>query len=242
MTDGGLVFVAATSDRRFRAFDRDTGNELWSAELPASGFAAPATYLGRKTGRQFVVIAAGGGNKYDKAFSGQLVAFALPASSAVTPRVLLAAGLLAVVPLSRGGWRGGGAPQAAERPYVPREEPLPGPEVRQPVLFSHRVHAVAARLECLDCHGGATQGDAATIPQAEACLVCHASLRTESPEVAKLATAAARASASPGRASTGCPTSSSSATGSTSPRASLARSATGRSRRGTRCARRSRPA
>jgi quinoprotein glucose dehydrogenase len=79
VTAGGLVFVAATSDRRFRAFDRDTGAELWSAELPASGFAAPATYLGRKTGKQFVVIAAGGGNKYDKAFSGQLVAFALPA-------------------------------------------------------------------------------------------------------------------------------------------------------------------
>ena len=79
VTDGGLVFVAATSDRRIRAFDRDTGRELWSAALPASGFATPMTFLGRKTGRQFVVIAAGGGNKYDKAFGGQLVAFALPA-------------------------------------------------------------------------------------------------------------------------------------------------------------------
>jgi hypothetical protein len=107
----------------------------------------------------------------------------------VTPRVLLAAGLLGL-PLSV-AVAGGRAPQAAGA-YVPHEEPLPGPEVRQPVLFSHRVHAATARLECLDCHGGATQGDAATIPSAEACLVCHASLRTESPEVAKVAKAAAR--------------------------------------------------
>jgi glucose dehydrogenase len=80
VTDGGLVFVAATSDRRIRAFDSDTGRELWAAALPASGFATPMTFLGRKTGRQFVVIAAGGGNKYDKVFGGQLVAFALPAA------------------------------------------------------------------------------------------------------------------------------------------------------------------
>lgn len=78
VTAGGLVFIAATSDHRFRAFDRDTGEELWSTELPASGFATPTTYLGKKTGKQFVVIPAGGGNKYDKTFSGKIVAFALP--------------------------------------------------------------------------------------------------------------------------------------------------------------------
>ena len=78
VTDGGLVFIAATSDRKFRAFDRDTGTELWITQLPASGFATPATYLGKKSGRQFVVVAAGGGNKYDKVFTGKIVAFALP--------------------------------------------------------------------------------------------------------------------------------------------------------------------
>jgi quinoprotein glucose dehydrogenase len=82
VTAGGLVFVAATSDRTFRAFDRDTGRELWSAALPASGFATPATYRGRRSGRQFVVVAAGGGNKYDKGFGGMLVAFALPSAKA----------------------------------------------------------------------------------------------------------------------------------------------------------------
>ena len=78
VTAGGLVFIAATNDSRFRAFDKDSGKELWVTKLPASGFAVPATYMGRKTGKQFVVIAAGGGNKYDKVFTGKLVAFCLP--------------------------------------------------------------------------------------------------------------------------------------------------------------------
>jgi hypothetical protein len=108
----------------------------------------------------------------------------------VTPHALPASGLLAVAAFSLAA--AGGDPPQVTGSYVSREEPLPGPEVRQPVAFSHRVHADAAKLGCLDCHEGATRGDAATIPQAEACLVCHASLRTESPEVAKLAAAAAR--------------------------------------------------
>ena len=82
VTDGGLVFIAATSDRKFRAFDSDTGEEVWTASLPASGFATPATYMGKKSGRQFVVIPAGGGNKYDKVFTGKIVAFALPKGEA----------------------------------------------------------------------------------------------------------------------------------------------------------------
>lgn len=77
-TAGGLLFIAATNDGKFRAFDTSNGRELWMTRLPASGFATPATYLGRKTGKQFVVIAAGGGNKYDRNFSGKLVAYALP--------------------------------------------------------------------------------------------------------------------------------------------------------------------
>jgi len=78
VTGGGLAFIGATNDRKFRAFDKDTGAELWVTELPASGMATPMTFLGKKTGKQFVVIAAGGGNKYDKKFTGKLVAFALP--------------------------------------------------------------------------------------------------------------------------------------------------------------------
>ena len=75
VTAGGLLFLAATPDQRLRAFDVHTGDVLWEAELPAAGFATPATY--EASGRQFVVIAAGGGKL--KAPSGsEYVAFALP--------------------------------------------------------------------------------------------------------------------------------------------------------------------
>jgi len=78
VTAGGLVFIAATNDSRFRAFDKDTGKELWVTKLPASGHATPMTFRGKKTGKQFVVIAAGGGNDYNKTYSDSLVAYALP--------------------------------------------------------------------------------------------------------------------------------------------------------------------
>ena len=77
-TAGGLIFIGATNDSRFRAFDKDTGKELWTTRLPASAHATPATYIGAKTGKQYVVIAAGGGNKYSDGYADELVAFALP--------------------------------------------------------------------------------------------------------------------------------------------------------------------
>jgi len=76
VTDGGLLFIgASTHDRRFHAFDKTTGKLLWQTELPAGGNATPATYA--VDGRQFVVIAAGGG-KSGAASGGKYVAFALP--------------------------------------------------------------------------------------------------------------------------------------------------------------------
>ena len=59
-TSGGLTFFGAQKERTFRAFDTETGKELWSDRMPASGNANPMTYLGPKSGRQFVVIAASG--------------------------------------------------------------------------------------------------------------------------------------------------------------------------------------
>ena len=73
-TAGRLVFIAATLDRKFRAFDIDSGRELWSAILPAGGRATPMTY--ESGGRQFVVIAAGGGNEFG--FGDAIIAYALP--------------------------------------------------------------------------------------------------------------------------------------------------------------------
>jgi quinoprotein glucose dehydrogenase len=81
VTAGGLVFIGATNDARFRAFDKETGRELWVTKLSASAHAAPMTFRGKKSGRQFVVIAAGGGNKYNTAYSDELVAFALETGS-----------------------------------------------------------------------------------------------------------------------------------------------------------------
>ena len=73
-TAGGLVFMAGTFDKKFRAFDQDTGEVLWEAELNAGGFATPCTY--EAGGKQFVVIAAGGG-KGDTASGDEFVAFAV---------------------------------------------------------------------------------------------------------------------------------------------------------------------
>ena len=77
VTAGGLVFIAATKDRRFRAFDAASGKQLWETRLEADGYATPATYLDSKSGRQMVVIAAGGGGPYSDETSDVLVAFRL---------------------------------------------------------------------------------------------------------------------------------------------------------------------
>ena len=77
VTAGGLVFIGASNDSRLHAFDETTGRELWSATLPASGHATPMTFLGLRSGKQFLVIAAGGGNRYSERFSDALVAFTL---------------------------------------------------------------------------------------------------------------------------------------------------------------------
>jgi quinoprotein glucose dehydrogenase len=75
-TAGGLVSIAATNDSRFRAFESRTGRELWTAKLEASGHATPMTYLG-KNGKQYVVIAAGGGGSFGSAPSDVIAAYAL---------------------------------------------------------------------------------------------------------------------------------------------------------------------
>jgi len=79
-TAGGLVFIGATNDRRFRAFSSRTGAELWSAKLELSAHAVPITYVGLD-GKQYVAIVAAGASAIDGGESpeGQaLVAFALP--------------------------------------------------------------------------------------------------------------------------------------------------------------------
>ena len=77
VTAGGLLFIGATNyDRKFRAFDKATGELLWETTLPFAGNATPATYS--VNGRQYVVIAAGGGKDPKSGSGGIYVAFALP--------------------------------------------------------------------------------------------------------------------------------------------------------------------
>ncbi len=75
VTRGGLVFIAATQDGKLRALDKRTGRVMWEALLPAPGYATPSTFAVR--GKQFVVVAAGGGKLGSKS-SDTYVAFALP--------------------------------------------------------------------------------------------------------------------------------------------------------------------
>ncbi|MEO6236033.1 MAG: pyrroloquinoline quinone-dependent dehydrogenase, partial [Vicinamibacterales bacterium] len=77
VTAAGLVFIAGTNDSRMRAFDARTGATLWETTLPASGHATPVTYLGPRSGKQFVAIAAGGGGYLSTTSSDALVAFSL---------------------------------------------------------------------------------------------------------------------------------------------------------------------
>ena len=75
VTASGLIFIAASKDEMIRAFDQKTGKTLWQAKLPAGGYATPSTYM--VNGRQYVVIACGGGKMGTKS-GDAYVAFALP--------------------------------------------------------------------------------------------------------------------------------------------------------------------
>jgi glucose dehydrogenase len=79
VTGGGLVFIGATNDRRFRAFDSQTGQELWDAKLPYIATAVPITYRG-KSGKQYVAIvaASGAGAEGTPRNTQSLIAFGLP--------------------------------------------------------------------------------------------------------------------------------------------------------------------
>ncbi len=76
VTASGLVFIGAAMDDYLRAFDVETGDELWKARLPAGGQATPMTY--RAGGRQYVVIAAGGHGRAGTKLGDAIVAYALP--------------------------------------------------------------------------------------------------------------------------------------------------------------------
>lgn len=82
-TAGGIVFMAGTPDEKIRAFDTHSGNVLWEYKLPAGGYATPSIYV--IDGKQYVVIAAGGGGKNATKYGDSIIAFALPTAETTTP-------------------------------------------------------------------------------------------------------------------------------------------------------------
>ena len=130
-TAGGLVFIAGTNDRRMRAFDAETGKELWVTRLEANGHATPMTFLGKRSKKQVVVIAVGPGGYFSTE------------ASSVSP--LLAAYALSPEKRSRLAKMN---PQAQPRAITsaPGREPqsiwAPSQATRQPISFSHRQHAL----------------------------------------------------------------------------------------------------
>jgi quinoprotein glucose dehydrogenase len=78
ITGGGLVFIGAAMDNYLRAFDLETGEELWKGRLPAGGQATPMTYRVSADGKQYVVIAAGGHGGLETTPGDYVVAYALP--------------------------------------------------------------------------------------------------------------------------------------------------------------------
>ena len=77
-TASGLAFIGATQDKTFRAFDVNNGKLLWQSRLPAGGQATPMSYISARSGRQFVLIAAGGHVFLRSPLGDSIVAYALP--------------------------------------------------------------------------------------------------------------------------------------------------------------------
>lgn len=178
VTAGGLVFIGATSDRRFRAFDARTGKELWVAKLEFYGRATPSTYLGTRTKKQFVVIAVGPPGNLGGEGSGPtaMAAYTLFPKGQSSPAQAKLQAELAVMQSGKG--RAGSEPRDIK-------PPLPAPV--QPVQFSHKRHVVTVGLRCEDCHQLSTNGKQMQIANVTKCMICHQSVMKASPEIQKLA-------------------------------------------------------
>jgi quinoprotein glucose dehydrogenase len=150
-TASGLVFIGATKDARFRAFDAKTGKELWYAQLEAAGGATPMTFMGRN-GTQYVVIAAGGPGDTDRGgtqnYPQKLVAFAL------SDRVSTTTASPAPVPAATTTAAGGGNSAAASAP-MPALSPA---QLEQGRRVTERV--------CTACHGLESETASGKTPQA----------------------------------------------------------------------------
>jgi quinoprotein glucose dehydrogenase len=76
-TGGGLVFIAASIDQHFRAYEASTGKILWDIKMDTGAYVTPSTFMG-KDGKQYVVIVDTGGSFFDRTSGDSILAFALP--------------------------------------------------------------------------------------------------------------------------------------------------------------------
>jgi quinoprotein glucose dehydrogenase len=100
-TAGGLVFIAGTNDKRFRAFDSRTGKLLWETRLDSEGHTSPMTYRGRN-GKQYVVIVSSGVNAFSldracRSIETRAMTPLVPIRSRLTQRISIGTGRCCVL-------------------------------------------------------------------------------------------------------------------------------------------------
>jgi hypothetical protein len=178
VTEGGLVFIGATADHRFRAFDAKSGKELWVTKLESTGHATPLTYLGGRSKKQFVVIAVGPGGNFGDGGSATtaVAAYALFPKGQLSPADAKLQSELKAMQIGNGGV--GSEPQDIH-------PPLPAPV--QPIAFSHKLHMTTVGMKCDDCHQVSPDGKQMQIANVATCMTCHQSVMTTSPEIHKVA-------------------------------------------------------
>ena len=177
VTSGGVVFIGGTSDQRLRAFDAQTGKELWVTRLESNGHATPLTYESKETKKQFVVIAVGPGGNFGDGGSGPtaLAAYTLfPKGQTSLAQTRLQAELRVLKTAQES--------PGSEPPEI--KSPLPAPV--QPVLFSHKRHVMTVGMQCDNCHQLSSDGKKMQIPKVAECMVCHQAAQPGSPEIDKL--------------------------------------------------------
>jgi glucose dehydrogenase len=173
-TAGGLVFIGGTVDHRFRAFDARSGKELWVDKLESNAHATPMTYLGKKSKKQFVVVAVGPGGYFN------------PDNSA--PTVLAA---YALFPKGQGPERERVQAYPRTISASPGREPAdlsaPVRALAQPIPFSHRQHVQGVGLKCVTCHKEIGASGRMQLPDVADCMGCHQTIKTDSPPIQRLA-------------------------------------------------------
>ena len=156
-TAGGLIFIGATVDSKFRAFDSTTGKEVWTTQLPSPAMASPVVYRG-KSGREYVAIAAGGPGTVQvpghfASYKQVLISYALPVPSDA------AVNLTRFAPTEMPQRRG-----TADRPN-PTTSQLPATIAAGPIELPDSAGKQEFVAMCGQCHGVSTALNARRSPK-----------------------------------------------------------------------------